>query len=449
MAVSSLSSCSELALSLPYRSLQAGQWVKLICGASYQDMPTIRRLAMVYALAGVDCVDVAADVAVVAAARRGLADAVTMAKRLEAQASQAVAPWGSALPQSPPFLAHLLENDLPWLMVSLNDSEDPHFRKAFFDAVHCPPACPRPCETICPTAAIHFADRGQGGVIPNLCYGCGRCIAVCPVENIVAQSHLAQPEDFLPETLNQVDAVEIHTRVGRQREFAALWQRLEPWRAHIKLVSVSCPEDPHIVDYLRDLHRIMDPLTLPLIWQTDGRPMSGDLGKGTTHATLRLAQTVLAADLPGYVQLAGGTNAYTVPKLRELGLLKGADPLRSPLTESFPTAPHPWVAGIAYGSYARTLMMPLLETLEPYLEPWLQPWPQRPDSEPWGPHPAASKSQQPAAPAAESLARLGGLDALVAAIDQAWQLVGAMKQGQGIPPPRPWGRILRETADFD
>jgi hypothetical protein len=47
-----------------------GQWVKLICGASYQDMPTVQRLVMLYALAGVDCIDVAADGAAVAAARR-------------------------------------------------------------------------------------------------------------------------------------------------------------------------------------------------------------------------------------------------------------------------------------------------------------------------------------------------------------------------------------------
>ena len=424
--MSSLPSCSELALPLPHRSLQAGQWVKLICGASYQAMPTIRRLAMVYALAGVDCVDVAADVAVVAAARQGFADAMILAQRLN-RLTQIVPPT-TPFPLAPP--RHFLSDELPWLMVSLNDSEDPHFRKAFFDAAHCPPDCPRPCEAICPTAAIHFADQGQGGVIPNLCYGCGRCIAVCPVENIVAQSHLAQPEDFLPDALKQVDAVEIHTQVGRQRQFAALWQRLEPWRKQIKLVSVSCPDDPHIVDYLRALHRIMAPLPQPLIWQTDGRPMSGDLGKGTTHATLRLAQKVLAAGLPGYVQLAGGTNAYTVPKLRGLGLLKPTDSSNPPSatsSASLETAQQPWVAGIAYGSYARTQMMPLLESLEPYLEPWLQPWPQATESGGLGVHAAASPPHEPAIPTAALADPTEAMDRLVTAIHQARQIVGNLK----------------------
>ena len=57
------------------------------------------------------------------------------------------------------------------------------------------------------------------------------------------------------------------------------------------------------------------------MWQTDGRPMSGDIGKGTTHAAIRLAQKVLASDVSGYVQLAGGTNQYTALKLKALGLL--------------------------------------------------------------------------------------------------------------------------------
>jgi len=32
------------------------------------------------------------------------------------------------------------------------------------------------------------------------------------------------------------------------------------------------------------------PPTLSLIWQTDGRPMSGDIGDGTTIAAVKLGQ---------------------------------------------------------------------------------------------------------------------------------------------------------------
>ncbi|MBD2111928.1 MULTISPECIES: circadian clock protein LdpA [Cyanophyceae] len=363
--------CLESHLPFPHRSLQMGQWVKLICGASYQDMPTVRRLVMLYALAGVDCIDVAADGAVVTAARRGLADAVRLAEYLNGSEAS-LENYNYLIP------------GLPWLMVSLNDSEDPHFRKAHFNATHCPPECDRPCEPICPTAAIQFQAPMQGGVTANLCYGCGRCIAVCPVDNIEAQSYLARPEAFSSEQLAQIDAVEIHTQTGHHAQFAQLWQRLQSWRPHLKLVSISCPDHDQVVPYLWHLYHLMAPLEVPLIWQTDGRPMSGDLGKGTTHAAIRLAQKILDAGLPGYVQPAGGTNGYTVDKLLNLGLVNTAFPPQPDASQ-----PNAWssqqvgmadsdialapktISGIAYGSYGRSQVMPLLDALDQELQPWL------------------------------------------------------------------------------
>src|SRR4028119_1500776 len=100
----------------------------------------------------------------------------------------------------------------------------------------------------------------------------------------------------------------------------------------------------------------MQPLPCNLVWQTDGRPMSGDIGAGTTRAAVKLGEKVLAAKLPGFIQLAGGTNDRTVNKLKESGLLNTN--LRSA------TNAKPFVAGVAYGSYARVLLSPILEKLE-------------------------------------------------------------------------------------
>jgi hypothetical protein len=69
---------------------------------------------------------------------------------------------------------------------------------------------------------------------------------------------------------------------------------------------------------------------------------------------VKLGQKVLAANLPGYVQLAGGTNSYTVPKLRGMRLLKEAGGKESPA----------FISGVAYGSYARVLLSPILDQLE-------------------------------------------------------------------------------------
>ena len=342
----------------PLTSLEKGNWFKLICGASFQHLPAVRSLTIAYTLAGADCIDVAADPAVIAAAQEGLHVASLFVKKAREQ-------------------GFLTSYNPPLLMVSINDGEDPHFRKATFDYTECPPDCSRPCEKVCPTQAIVF-ERHQdqySGVIAEKCYGCGRCIPICPYDKIYTSSYVSTPGAVAPLVLSMgVDAVEIHTRVGREKEFKRLWQSIAPWLNRLKLVAVSCPDDKGIIEYLKSLYDLMSPLPGALIWQTDGRPMSGDIGDGTTLATVKLGQKVLTAKLPGYVQLAGGTNSYTVAKLKAMGMLRtsiweqrksvadNSSSNLSKLSSNFPK--FPYIAGVAYGSYARVLLSPILQKLE-------------------------------------------------------------------------------------
>ncbi|OKH22898.1 circadian clock protein LdpA [Chroogloeocystis siderophila] len=341
----------------PLCSLNKGHWFKLICGASFQHLPAVRNLTLAYTLAGVDCIDVAADPAVIAAAQEALA----VADSLASDAQQRGFAYQSR----------------PWLMVSLNDGEDPHFRKAEFNPEVCPVACPRPCEKICPAQAIVF-DRDRNtfsGVVQDLCYGCGRCLPICPSDLIYTRAYVSTPGAIAPLALSRVDALEIHTQIGRITEFKRLWQAIKPWLNRLKLIAISCPDGDGMIEYLWNLYNIIAPLPCPLIWQTDGRPMSGDIGDGTTLAAIKLGQKVLAAGLPGYVQLAGGTNDYTVAKLKEIGLIKGSgvrgqrsgkdnnNISLKPNYHSLATN-HLHISGIAYGSYARVLLSPILEQLE-------------------------------------------------------------------------------------
>ncbi len=324
-------------LSLPHQSLQAGRWFKLICGASFQDLPAIRHLAIAYTLAGADCIDVAAEPAVVAAAKSG----INAAKSLMAIAQQ-----------------RGYQSTDPWLMVSVNDGEDPHFRKAVFDPNICPTDCPRPCVSICPADAIAFTQKQQG-VIVDRCYGCGRCLPICPIQIIGEQKYVSTPGD-IRELLKtgDIQAIEIHTQPDRGTEFLKLWQELSGSLNQLKLISISAPGG---LDHLRSISELLQSLTpRPLIiWQTDGRPMSGDIGMGTTHATIALGRQVAEARLPGYVQLAGGTNNYTVEKLREVKLLKLSEHLIGHNLSGHET----FVSGIAYGSYARVLLASLFEQI--------------------------------------------------------------------------------------
>lgn len=406
----------------PLRSLREGNWFKLICGASFQHLPAVRNLTLAYTLAGADCIDVAADPAVIASAL----DALQVATEFGEEAQ--VRGFG---------FSHR-----PLLMVSLNDGEDPHFRKAEFDPELCPADCPRPCEAICPAQAIVFqaanhhitareqesklkagvsckiphhqsqigsekthdwqpdpeatllnlprpqegekprATQGFSGVIDQRCYGCGRCLPICPSQLIYTRSYVSAPEAIAPLILpSGVDALEIHTKVGHFEDFQRLWNAIAPWVNRLKLLAISCPDGEGLIDYLWALHDLIMPLPCLLVWQTDGRPMSGDIGIGATRAAVKLSEKVLAARLPGYVQLAGGTNAHTVMKLRANGLLNqqgignGTDEQMTQLQNPSCAEnahweppkihnPKSYVAGIAYGSYARVLLSPILEKLE-------------------------------------------------------------------------------------
>lgn len=318
--------------SSPLNSLAQGTWFKLICGASFGHLPAIRNLAIAYTLAGADCIDVAADLAVITATNDGIRVAQKLALADRKSGYSVV--------------------NIPLLMVSLNDGTDPHFRKAEFNAAQCPTDCSRPCERICPADAI-----GSDGVIDARCYGCGRCLPICPLGLIVTRDRAATPSSIFPALVaGEIDAIEIHTQTGHLNEFKKLWTILAPVAHHLKLLAISCPDSSELIPYLRSIYATIaatyqpEPLPFTLVWQTDGRPMSGDIGAGTTHAAIKLGAKVLGANLSGYVQLAGGTNHYTVPKLRERRLL--------------PPTSSPHIHGVAYGSYARVLLSPILDELD-------------------------------------------------------------------------------------
>ena len=333
--------------SYPLHSLSEGSWFKLICGASYQHLRWVRSLALAYSLAGADCIDVAADAAVIAAAREG----IRVARELATQ-NELLAARKNYDCQTPPPNLKEKQISSPWLMISINDGEDPHFRKAEFNSTQCPSDCPQPCVQVCPADAI---EANSAGVITDLCYGCGRCLPICPEELIVTHSHISSPQTIasLIESTD-IDALEIHTKVGHYADFQRVWQVLSPVVHRLKLLAISCTDGQNVIEYLRSLYELITPLSCPLIWQTDGRSMSGDIGKGTTHETVSFAHKVLQANLPGYIQLAGGTNHYTVEKLRRSHMLQQPDwddKARS-------------VAGVAYGSYARAILASTLDQLE-------------------------------------------------------------------------------------
>ena len=327
------------------QALARGRWVKWIGGASNQDLAAIEDLAGLYSLAGVHCLDLAADPAVVAAARRGIA-------------------WAEARGAA-----------RPWLMVSLSDGADPHFRKAWFDSARCPPACPRPCERVCPALAIPALASEPGaiagfsgtrgvsasGVLEERCYGCGRCLPACPLGLIEERDQLLPAAAVAPLLAAlRPDAIELHTRIGRAGAFAARLGEVRAAGIPLRRLAVSCGLEvegaPHgseaggsgagverLVDELWNRFAQLRAAGFAPLWQLDGRPMSGDVGAGTARSAVKLLLGVAPRLPPGPVQLAGGTNDRTLALVEGLAL--------------------PWramVAGVAFGSVARSRLQSLL-----------------------------------------------------------------------------------------
>ncbi len=289
----------------------ADKWVKLICGASNEDIVSIEDLCAIYSVAGVDYIDVAAEQSIVLAARAG----ITWAKEV----------CGAS----------------PGLMISISDGKDIHFRKAKFDPLKCPSNCSRPCEKICPTSAIDFS-----GVREKKCYGCGRCINSCPL-NLISEYDYNLSNNDLPETLKKIkpDAVEIHTEINRIDSFIKVANLIKNSDIKLKKISVSCglnQSQKKPIDLSKALwerYEILLEHNVPLVWQLDGRPMSGDIGATTGKDTVKLWKNIGSQLPPGLIQLAGGTNGKTHEFLE---------------LNNFPD-------GIAFGSYARKIIQPLIE----------------------------------------------------------------------------------------
>ncbi|KAH9325665.1 hypothetical protein KI387_005843, partial [Taxus chinensis] len=258
----------------PEDSLKQGQWVKLICGASFEDVAEVRNLSLVYTLAGE------------------------------------------------------------------------------FDPEDCPVDCSRPCERVCPAEAIKFeiatlyndaplnaaSAKFQGGVISERCYGCGRCLPVCPYDKIRENTYV-RTSAAVAELLQRsdVDAIEIHTSAGHLDSFRELWNNLSIFIKQLKLIAL------------------------------DGRPMSGDIGKGATREAVPFAARVAATRNrpPGFLQLAGGTNSNTIESLKRIGLFRTASIRDCGMesenrTRSYEVGKQIYkdalIAGVAYGGYARKVV---------------------------------------------------------------------------------------------
>lgn len=85
--------------------------------------------------------------------------------------------------------------------------------------------------------------------------------------------------------------------------------------------------------------------------------MSGDIGRGATRETVSFAVHLssMSNRPPGFYQLAGGTNSYTIESLKKAGLFQSTT-FPGAATSGVTDCQQAFIGGIAYGGYARKIV---------------------------------------------------------------------------------------------
>jgi ferredoxin len=267
------------------KALSERRFFKLICGGSFTEASKVRTLSTIYTRAGVDCIDLAPD--------NALLDIV--AESLE------TAP-----------------NAKPIVMVSIPLDPDPHFRKIELNE----PDCIRCglCLPDCPTEALTLPEQLE--VSQTLCYGCGRCVPTCPTNalKLLPFQVESQIEAALSHPLTE--AVEIHSHYVDPymlEAFLIRWQNL----LSNKLIALCFrPEGINEAQILSFVQTAQQLCQLPILLQIDGAPMSGNEDPEASRPALDSAVRIKALfERHGLQQppitISGGINHKTAELLRE------------------------------------------------------------------------------------------------------------------------------------
>ncbi len=272
--------------------LNAGKYFKLVCGAGNEDAEEVRRLTVIYVLAGCNGLDISATPEVVKSCMAGIDRAYELASH-----------FGKEI------------NIRPFITVSVGMSGDHHVRKAYIneDCIDC-----GKCIPVCPTEAIPEDYR----VIREKCIGCGHCEAVCPPKvAAVRYEHNAKTlAKLLPECLQLgAENIELHAAVADNDSIMEEWQTVSDAQPN-NYISMCLDRlhlsNTHLVDRIRQAKEIAGDR---LIIQADGVPMSGGSDDfNTTLQAIAIADIInkdlmrkdkAFKDLP--MLLSGGTNGKT------------------------------------------------------------------------------------------------------------------------------------------
>ncbi len=289
--------------------LDAGRYFKLVCAAGNQDAQAVRRLSLVYTLAGAVGIDVSADVDIVKASLAGIDAALALAPSMQV-----------TLPHR------------PFITVSVGLPGDPHVRKSSILAQVCT-SCGE-CQENCDDRAIsdvpHVVDA-------RLCVGCGTCAKVCEFDAIRFHTDPIDLTDVLPRCIEAgAENIELHARIPDERAVQRDW-RIVADALPDQFISL-CVDRGEIsnAQLVARIAKAREVAGDRLIVQADGVPMSGGADDfNTTLQAVDCANVVRNIGIDARILLSGGTNSKT----GELAALCGVH-----------------VHGVAIGTFARNLV---------------------------------------------------------------------------------------------
>lgn len=281
---------------------------KLVCGAGNEDAGEVRKLAIIYTLAGAVMFDVSANAEIVRAAREGVESAMRLA----------------------PVLGRVITTR-PFINVSIGIEGDPHVRKAGIDACACT-ACGE-CLKACAQKAITI----DFAVIEKRCIGCGDCGRACLFGAVSYEHRRKNIEEVLPECIKEgAETMELHAATADDEAVFKDWgilSRLVSDNFLSICLDRSQLSDAMLIDRVRRAREVVGDR---LIVQADGVPMSG--GKDDFNTTLQAvacSDIIRKSGVPVVMLLSGGTNSKTGLLARQCGVAAN---------------------GVAVGSWARRLV---------------------------------------------------------------------------------------------
>jgi len=290
--------------------LNKAKYFKLVCGAGNEDAEEVKRLTILYTLAGAKGMDVSANIDVVTACMEGIDDAFELAKE---------------------FGINLVMR--PFIMVSVGMPGDHHVRKSYINLDTCL-KCDL-CIPVCPTDAIPSSLV----VIKEKCIGCGNCSAICPKQDIIHYEHNDRElRELLPKCLEAgAEQIELHAAVADDEMIMQEWEMINEINpnGHISM----CLDRLHLSNFAFEnrVEKAKEIAGERLIIQSDGYPMSGgeddfnttlqaiataDVLNKKFNMKLRKAKNILIYKKENEVNqlLSGGTNSLTAVLAKQVGV---------------------------------------------------------------------------------------------------------------------------------